>query len=323
MVISKTPLRISFFGGGTDFVDFSKKYGGATLSTSIDKYSHVFLRDLPVFCDYRNEILYKKIERVNSIDDIEHPICRETLKLFELNGLRIIYDSDMPARCGLGSSSAFSVGLVNAICSYKGEQIDKYKLAKTAINIERNLCKEAGGLQDQIASAFGGFNFVEYHGNDFEVQPMNISNERISELENNLMMFFTGITRFSSEVQKAVKIDNQEVINTLLQMKELTIYAKEILSSNDKSLSEFGDLLNETWKLKKKTSSKVSNDQIDQYYWHALDAGARGGKLLGAGGGGFLLFYVDNNKQNDVRQKLKDLQEVSLKFDNNGSQIIF
>ena len=323
MIISKTPLRISFFGGGTDFAEFSKKYGGETLSTSIAKYSHVFLRDLPIFSDYTNEIVYKKIERVKNLSEIEHPICREALKLFGLDGVRIIYDSDMPARCGLGSSSAFSVGLVNAICNYKNIPIDKQQLAKFAIHIERSLCLEVGGLQDQIASAYGGFNHVIYKGNDFEVHPLNLTDHRLIELQNNLLMFYTGITRFSSEVQKALDINNKEVIHTLLQMKELTSCAKDILVNNDENLSEFGDLLDATWNLKKKTSNKVSTDQINQYYEMAMSAGARGGKLLGAGGGGFLLFYVEKEHQQDVKEQLKDLRQVDLNFENTGSQIVF
>ena len=323
MIISKTPMRISFFGGGTDFPDYFKKRSGAVISTSINKYCYVHLRDLPQYFEYNSEIIYSKIERVNKVTDIQHPLVREALKFKSVDHVHLAYDADLPARTGLATSSAFSVGLLNALNSHNGEFKSKRLLADEAIYLERSLCQEIGGIQDQIASSYGGLNYISFGEDGYEVTPLMLAKERKKVLENSLMLFFTGVVRTSSDVQKAINFENIETVRRLDKIREITARARDVMVNPDIDISEFGALLDETWQNKRNLSKKVSTDKIDSIYDKAIKAGAIGGKLLGAGSGGFLLFYVPEERQNAVRYALHDLAEVDFQFENQGSTIIY
>ena len=322
MIITKTPFRMSFFGGGTDFPDFYKEYGGAVLSTSFDKYCYVTVRHLPPFFDYRNELVYSRTERVKEISEIEHPAIREAMKWLDMHDLRVTYEADLPARTGLGTSSSFAVGLLNAFYALKGKYADKRKLADDAIYLERTLCKESGGVQDQIAASFGGMNIIEFNAEGYSVRPLIISADRKKQLNNNLMLFFTGFSRFSSDIQGAHETALKDKISQLSEMKNLVSEAEKILTCKQ-DLSDFGKLLDYTWRLKRGITDKISNDSIDSLYLKAVNAGASGGKLLGAGGGGFLLFYVEEDKQASVRKALSSLMEVPFSFENNGTSVLY
>ena len=323
MIITKTPFRMSFFGGGTDMKEFFEEYGGSVISTTFDKYVYVTVRHLPRFFTYKNQVTYSKIERTVNADQIEHPMVRNAMKLLDMRELIINYDADLPARTGLGSSSSFAVGLLNAFYCLKGKYADKRKLADDAIYVERVMCEEAGGLQDQIAASFGGFNRIDFSSEGYEVRPIIISPERKERLNRNLMFFFTGFTRLSSDIQKDTKKNADKNIETLLRMKELVDEAEAVLVNKEKDLDDFGRLLDESWRLKRTTGDKVSTNEIDQIYEKALNAGALGGKLLGAGGGGFVVFYVPEEKQNDVKEKLNNLLYVPFKFENSGTEVIY
>ncbi|MGN0597509.1 MAG: kinase [Ruminiclostridium sp.] len=322
MIITRTPFRMSFFGGGTDMEDYFKENGGAVISTTFDKYCYVNVRHLPRFFDYKNQITYSRIERVNSASEIEHPAVREAMKLLDMHELIISYDADLPARTGLGTSSSFAVGMLNAFYALKGKYVSKKKLADDAIYLERVLCNEAGGWQDQIAVAFGGFNRINFGPNGYEVMPLIINPERKRILNDNLMMFFTGFTRFSSDVQKAnAKKTDKNVY--LKQMYELVDEAEKVLIDKSKDLDDFGRLLDKTWKLKRQTGGAISTDSIDALYAKGIAAGALGGKLLGAGGGGFLVFYVTKDKQEAVKEAMKDLMYIPFKFEEAGTKVIY
>lgn len=321
MIITKTPFRMSFFGGGTDFEGFYKKYGGAVISTSFDKYAYVNVRHLPRFFDYKTHLTYSRMEYVNALDEIEHPAIRNAMKMLDMHELRITYDADLPARSGLGTSSSFAVGLLNAFHALKGQYADKRKLADEAIYLERVLCAEAGGIQDQIAVAYGGFNRIDFDANGYTVQPIIISPERKRYLNDNLMLFFTGFSRFSSDIQKNTQQSMKDKTAQLLEMLSLVDDAERVLESKT-DLIEFGKLLDYTWKLKRGISTGISTNSIDELYKKAIAAGAVGGKLLGAGGGGFLLFYVEKDKQQRVKEVMKDLLHVPFMFEEGGSHII-
>lgn len=323
MIITKTPFRMSFFGGGTDMESFFSEHGGSILSTTFDKYCYVNVRHLPRFFDYSTELSYFKTERVSSIDEIEHPAIRNAMKMLNMNEIRLTYEADLPARSGLGTSSSFAVGMLNAFHALKGQYASKKQLADEAIYLERNLCNESGGWQDQIAASFGGFNRINFNADGYEVIPVIISPERKKKLNNNLMMFFTGFTRFSSEIQKANKLDKEEKINQLKQMVELVDEAEAILTDKFRDLDDFGRLLDKTWKLKRQTGNSVSNNNIDILYEKGIQAGALGGKLLGAGGGGFLVFYVQPEKQEVVKEAMKDLLYIPFEFEDGGTQVIY
>ena len=323
MIITKTPFRMSFFGGGTDMEDFFQKNSGAVISTSIDKYAYVTVRHLPRFFDYCSEIKYSKTERVNRIDDIEHPMIRNAMKMLDMHELFISYDADLPGKTGLGTSSTFAVGLLNAFYSLKGKYVSKEKLAKEAIYLERVLCAEDGGWQDQIAASFGGLNRIDFDSNGFKVTPIIISNNRKKQLCDNLLLFFTGFTRFSAEIQKTTKSMISSNNEKLFKMMELVDEAQAILEDKTKDLDDFGRLLDKTWKLKKQTGKDISKDTIDILYDIGISAGALGGKLLGAGGGGFLLFYVQKDKQEMVRKALSNLMEVPFSFEEGGTRVIY
>ena len=322
MIISQTPMRMSFFGGGTDFPEFFGIHGGAVISTTFDKYCHVNVRPLPELFDYKTYLAYAQIEKVNSVDEIRHPAIRNAMKWLGLERICLNYDADLPSKTGLGTSSAFSVGMLNAFYTMLGVSKTKRELADDAIYLERTLCNEDGGIQDQIASAFGGFNRIDFSENGYTVKPLNISPERKETLNGNLMMFFTGLSRFSFQIQKTTKTVLGQRTNQLLRMLDMVDLAEKILTDPEKPLDDFGLLLNETWRLKRSISSEISTDLIDTLYKKATDAGALGGKLLGAGGGGCLLFYVNEENQDAVRAALSDMLEIKFKFENEGTRII-
>lgn len=314
---------MSFFGGGTDMEDYFKEYGGAVLSTTFDKYCYVNVRHLPRFFDYSTEISYSKTERVTEVDAIQHPAVREAMKMLDMHEIRLTYEADLPARSGLGTSSSFAVGMLNAFYALKGKYADKKKLADEAIYLERVLCNEAGGWQDQIAAAYGGFNRINFNADGYEVLPVIISPDRKEQLNSNLMMFFTGFTRFSSDVQKVNATTNKEnKIKQLQEMYSLVDDAEKVLVDKTTDLDDFGRLLDHTWRLKRQTGAAISTDSIDGLYEKGIKFGALGGKLLGAGGGGFLVFYVQPEYQESVKKAMSDLLYVPFEFENGGTQII-
>lgn len=323
MIITKTPFRMSFFGGGTDLEEYFKENGGAVISTTFDKYCYVNVRHLPRFFDWSNELSYSKTERVSNVKDIQHPAIREAMKMLDMREIRLTYEADLPARSGLGTSSSFAVGMLNAFYALKGKYADKKKLADEAIYLERVLCNEAGGWQDQIAASFGGFNRINFGADGYEVFPIIISPNRKKQLNNNLMMFFTGFTRFSSDIQKVNNVNGtEEKRSKLKKMYNLVDEAEAVLTNNDRNIDEFGELLNETWKLKKGTGNSISTGSIDELYDKGIKAGALGGKLLGAGGGGFLVFYVQPEKQEHVKKAMRDLMYIPFKFEGGGTRVI-
>ena len=322
MIISKTPFRMSFFGGGTDMPAFFNEHGGAVISTTFDKYCYVNVRHLPPFMPYYSELVYSRIERVNHIDDIEHPAIREAMRMLDIHEIRLTYEGDLPARTGLGTSSTFAVGMLHAFYALKGKYADKRKLAEDAIILERERCKESGGWQDQIAAAYGGLNRIDFGDNSFKVSPIIIHPDRKKLLNDNLMLFFTGISRFSSEIQKDTMSQQHDKTRQLKELLSLVNDAQTILEDKHSDMNDFGRLLDHTWKLKRDTGSKISNNEIDDLYQRGLKAGALGGKLLGAGGGGFLLFYVEKDKQQHIINELDELMHVPFELENEGSTII-
>ncbi len=322
MIITKTPFRMSFFGGGTDMESFFREHGGAVLSTTFDKYCYVNVRHLPRFFDYTTELTYSKTERVNSIDNIQHPAIRNAMKMLDMHEIRLTYEADLPARSGLGTSSSFAVGMLNAFYALKGKYADKKKLADEAIYLERVLCDEAGGWQDQIAASFGGFNRINFSADGYEVLPLIISPDRKKQLNGNLMMFFTGFTRFSSDVQKANAASKKDKTAQLKEMYSLVDEAEKVLTDNSSDLDDFGRLLDHTWRLKRQTGSAVSTNSIDSLYEKGIAAGALGGKLLGAGGGGFLVFYVQHEYQQAVKNAMNELMFIPFEFENGGTRVI-
>ncbi len=322
MIITQTPFRMSFFGGGTDMESFFCENGGAVLSTTFDKYCYVNVRHLPRFFDYSTELSYSKIERVTNIENIQHPAIRNAMKMLDMHEIRLTYEADLPARSGLGTSSSFAVGMLNAFYALKGKYADKKKLADEAIYLERKLCNEAGGWQDQIAASFGGFNRINFNADGYKVFPVIISPERKKQLNKNLMLFFTGFTRFSSDIQKMNVFNKENTVMKLKKMLDLVDAAEKILTDKNTDLDDFGRMLNYTWNLKRQTSSAVSTDNIDKLYTKGITAGALGGKLLGAGGGGFLLFYVQSEYQDSVRQAMRDLMYIPFEFEDAGTRVI-
>ena len=324
MIITKTPFRMSFFGGGTDIEEYFKGgEAGAVLSTTFDKYCYVNVRHLPRFFDYSTEVVYSRIERVSDPREIEHPLIRHAMSMLDMKEIRLNYEADLPARSGLGTSSSFAVGMLNAFYALKGKYADKKKLADDAIYLERVLCREAGGWQDQIAAAYGGLNRINFNAEGYEVLPVIISPERKKSLNRSLMMFFTGFTRSSAEVQK----QNADIRNSkrqqLREMYDLVGEAERILTDRTADLDEFGRLLDRTWKLKQQTGNHISTSTIDSLYEKALQAGALGGKLLGAGGGGFLLFYVPPERQQAVRETMRDFLYIPFRFEDDGTRVIY
>ena len=314
---------MSFFGGGTDFSGFYDEHGGAVISTTFDKYCYVTVRHLPPFFDYKTHLTYSKEEKVSSNDEIVHPAIRNAMQWLDMRDIRMTYESDLPARSGLGTSSSFAVGMLEAFYALKGKYADKRKLADDAIYLERVLCKEAGGIQDQIAASFGGFNRIDFNRDGYSVKPVIISPERKKALNDRLMLFFTGFSRFSSDIQQSTEKSMKDKTEELLKMYRLVDEAEKIFTDKTVNLDEFGKLLDYTWKLKRGISPGISTGSIDEQYDKAIKAGALGGKLLGAGGGGFLLFYVPFEKQEAVKAALANQMYVPFRFENDGTKVIY
>lgn len=324
MIITKTPFRISFFGGGTDFPLYFRNHSGAVLATTIDKYCYISCRRLPPFFEHKHRIVYSKIENVTELSQISHPSVREVLRYRAVNeGLEIHHDGDLPARSGLGSSSSFTVGLLNALSALNGFMLTKEKLASEAIHIEQNLIKENVGSQDQISAAYGGFNRIDFHCDEtFTVEPLIFPNGKKELLHSHLMLFFTGISRFSSEVAQTQISSMKSKEIELNRMYEMVQEGISIIQSPGGNIENFGKLLDEAWKLKRSLSDKISTTFIDNLYEMAIKAGAIGGKILGAGGGGFLLLFASPEKHGQIAAQLSKLIHVPFQFENSGSRVV-
>ena len=316
MIIAKAPFRISFFGGGTDFPEYYESHGGCVLSTTIDKYCSASIRHLMPIFPFRNQVTYSKIERFNDPDEVQHPLVREALKLLPVDRIQIVYDADLPARTGLGTSSSFAVSLLAALHKSRNEPFTKASLAKEAIRLERQILNEAGGVQDQYAAAFGGFNRMDFSADGVTVSPVSFSEEAKTKLEHNLHLFFTGFTRFSFEIAKVQKENISNTISYLDALCSLTDAAQALLENGE--VDAFGALLDEEWHLKKQLSGRISNSTIDTLYQKAKNAGASGGKILGAGGGGFMLFYVPEEHREQFSKSFIGFDFVNFKFENQG-----
>jgi len=325
MIISRTPFRISFFGGGTDYPVWYEKHGGAVLSTSINKYCYINCRYLPPFFKHKHHIVYGKVEFAKDISEIQHPAVRECFSFMNIDrGIELHHDGDLPARAGLGTSSAFTVGLLNALYALKGKIVAKRHLALDAIHVEQDLIKENVGSQDQISSAFGGFNKIDFNDSqEFRVQPITLKEEKYKLLQDHMLLFFTGFSRTASEIASEQIKKTPEKKKELKRMAEMVDEAIDILNENDSDLTDFGKLLHENWMIKRRLTNKITTPAIDKIYDIAIKAGSLGGKLLGAGGGGFILFFVEPEKQPRVKEKLKNLLYVPFRFENLGSQIIY
>jgi D-glycero-alpha-D-manno-heptose-7-phosphate kinase len=324
MIITRTPFRVSFFGGGTDYPAWYRESGGAVLATTIDKYCYISCRYLPPFFEHKHRIVYSQIESIRTIDEIRHPAVRAVFRWANVEkGLEVHHDGDLPARSGLGSSSSFTVGLLHALRALVGVYCSKDELAQTAIHIEQDLIGENVGCQDQISAAYGGFNRIDFlHSGDYTVSAVVMDRQRKSDLQDHLMLFFTGLSRFASDIARD-QIDNMANRRTELRaIHQMVDHALKILNNRTTSLDEFGLLLNEAWRCKRSLSDRISNPQIDDVYQTALGAGALGGKLLGAGGGGFLLIFARPERQPAVRAALSRLIEVPFRFENFGSSVV-
>ncbi len=326
MIISKTPYRISFFGGGTDYPEWYLKEGGAVLSTTIDKYCHISCRFLPPFFDMKHRIVWSHIETVQTISEILHPAVREGLNFLGFDdsvGLEIHHQGDLPARAGMGSSSSFVVGLIKALTALQGQLIGKHELALKAMELEQDVLKENVGSQDQVAVAYGGMNVIHFsQDGSIRVEPVTIPSDRMREFEKRLLLFYTGASRIASLVAADVISNFQNKQMILKQMCDMVDRAVSILNCQE-DLDALGKLLHESWMLKRQLSVKVTSSVIDRIYQTAIDYGALGGKLLGAGGSGFMIFYVPPNKQQCVIDALSGYLCVPFKFENEGSQIIY
>ena len=320
MLITRTPFRVSFFGGGTDYYEYYSQYGGSVLSTTIDKYCYVSIRHLPPFFEYKNQITYSKIERFNNVEEITHPLVRAALGYIPTDRIQIAYDADLPACSGIGSSSAFAVGLVQGLRAMNNEFPDRETLAKDAIHLERVVLKEAGGAQDQVAAAFGGFNRIDFSADGFTVTPVHFSDETKNGLQNNLFLAFTGFTRFSAEIATEQKKNIPSTIAQLDEMKSLVTTAQGLLEKG--RTDDFGKLLDYSWNLKRSLSGGITNSNIDSLYNYAMECGAIGGKLLGAGGGGFMLLYVPSENREAFIKRTKEFNFVPFRFENSGTSII-
>lgn len=326
MIITRTPLRVSFLGGGTDYPEHFRQHGGATLGTSIDKYIYIMITPLTEFFDHKIRISYSKTELCRELDEVQHPSARECMRFLKIDGgIEISIVSDLPARTGLGSSCAFTVGLLHALHAHKGELISREKLAAESVYVERELLKERVGLQDQYTCACGGFLNLDYSGdNNVSITPTVITADRRRTLQERLLIFYTGQQRSAQEVltQQMNRTTDGVLTPFLQQLHKLVGEATGVLTDG-RPLAEFGELLHHGWELKRHFSDAVSNSLIDSAYARARAAGAIGGKLLGAGGGGFLLLYAEPNRQPAVRKALADLREVPFHFEREGSRILF
>ncbi|MDA1096054.1 MAG: kinase [Chloroflexi bacterium] len=324
MIITRTPFRISFFGGGTDYPVWFEEHGGSVLATTIDKYCYITSRYLPPFFEHKSRIAYSTVEHVKTHDEIQHPSARECLRFMGMDaGVEIHHDGDLPARTGLGSSSAFTVGLLHALYALRGTMPGKERLAREAIHVEQDLIQEAVGCQDQTLAAYGGFNLVEFSGkNHFAVQPVVLPTRRLEELQDHLMLFFTGFSRYAPEVAAEQVRETPNRTAELRAMHEMVGRGLGILSG-EADIGDFGRLLDESWRIKRTLSSRVSTPAIDEMYEAALSEGALGGKLLGAGGGGFMVVFARPADQPRIRSRLSGLLRVPFRFETGGSQVVF
>jgi D-glycero-alpha-D-manno-heptose-7-phosphate kinase len=324
MIISRTPFRVSFFGGGTDYPDWYREHGGAVLATTIDKYCYISVRELPPFFAHRFRLVYSIVENVRDVAEIAHPAARAILEWVKADkGLEIHHDGDLPARSGLGSSSAFTVGLLGAIHALRGRHISKDTLASEAIHVEQCLLREPVGVQDQISASYGGFNHITFHRDGrYDVMPIIMPRERLDALQAHLVLVFTGISRNSADVAETVVANLGGRSGDMRALHQMVDRGIEILSSPTTDLAEFGRLLHEGWMLKRTLSTSVTTAAIDACYQAALDAGAVGGKLLGAGGGGFMLLFVRPAHRARVLEALRDLIAVPFKFETSGCRIV-
>jgi len=324
MIISKTPFRISFFGGGTDYPEWYHENGGSVLATTIDKYCYISCRHLPPFFEHKHRIVYSKIESVKTTEEIQHPVVRAVLSNLSItDGLEIHHDADLPARSGLGSSSSFTVGLINVLNALKGLQISKQDLAKQATYIEQEVLKETVGSQDQVLAAFGGFNRIDFHPYDsFNISPVIINKDLVEQLQSHMLLFFTGLSRFSSDIARDKVSNFTNRFQELTRIKEMVDEGMSILQSPSTPIMDLGKLMHESWKLKRSLSAKVSTPKIDEIYEAGIKAGATGGKILGAGGGGFILFFAEPKNHKKIIERLKSLVHVVFHFDDVGSKIV-
>jgi len=323
MIITRTPYRISFFGGGTDYPEWFRDHGGAVVATSINKYCYITCRKLPPFFDHNHRIVYSKIENVREINEIDHPAVRAVFSWAKQEeGLEIHHDGDLPARSGLGSSSAFTVGLTHAIYARRGQLVSQEQLARDAIHIEQNVIGETVGSQDQISAAVGGFNKLEFRRDgSFAISPVIVSRDRKAELVSHLMLCFTGLSRNADSIAKTKIANIPKREAQLFRMRELVDEALAILTDGNRAITEFGELLDVTWRYKRELSDRVTTSEVDEIYKVARDNGAIGGKLLGAGGGGFMLLFAEPEKQPAIREKLRHLVHVKFDFEEAGSRI--
>ena len=325
MIISRTPTRISFFGGGTDYPDWYLENGGAVVSTTINKYSYITVRELPPFFSYKHRIRYYEHEETQTLDEIRHPSVREVAKFLNFEGgLEMVHNADLPARSGLGSSSTFTVGMLHALYALQGYMPTKRELAANAITVEQERIGETVGSQDQIAAAFGGFNYIQFtKSGEFSVTPVTVGTRRLQELEGNLLLCFTGFARTASEVAQTQISQIKTNTSLLTEMSSLADSGLNVLTNANQSLDEFGDLLDVQWNLKRQLSSAVSNAAIDEIYGRGRTAGATGGKLLGAGGGGFMLFYAPKQAHEAIKAALGEKMFVPFRFEATGSSIVY
>jgi D-glycero-alpha-D-manno-heptose-7-phosphate kinase len=325
MIITRTPHRISFFGGGTDYPSWYMTNGGKTLGVAIDKYCYLIVRELPPFFEHKHRIVYSLMENTKTLDEIKHPSVRETLKYMKYTkGISIHHDGDIPARSGMGSSSAFTVGLLNAMHAMEGKMVSKSELYKLAIHVEQSLIGENVGSQDQVFAACGGFNKLDFMSNgEIVVTPVIMTKDNIQEFQKKFLLFFTGIARNASDIAEEQIKNTSKNEKELMEMSRLVDTAYGIVTSDKPDFRLFGKMLNETWKLKRGLSGKISNKFIDDIYETALKNGAEGGKLLGAGGGGFMLFYAEPENHKKIRESLKHLLNIPFEFDFSGSEVIF
>lgn len=326
MIISRTPYRISFFGGGTDYPQWYREEGGAVLSTSIDKYCYIRCRALPPFFEQVHRIIWNKIETVDAIDQIEHPVVREGLQYLGYDdhlGLEIDHQGDLPARSGIGSSSSFTVGFINVMTAMQGKILSKHELALKAIELEQNVLKENVGAQDQVAVSYGGLNVIRFSDrDDIDVRPVTMNRERLRKLEDSLLLVFTGKTRIASNIAESIIANLPHRRPTLRRMAQMVDESLDILNGRD-SLDDFGALLHEGWSLKRELSTSITNAEVDSIYEEARKHGALGGKLLGAGSSGFMIFYAPTEAQAKLRQSLSQYMLVDFRFEMGGSKIIY
>jgi D-glycero-alpha-D-manno-heptose-7-phosphate kinase len=324
MIITCTPLRISFFGGGTDYPLWYRENGGSVLSTTIDKSCYITCRWLPPFFEYHSRISYSTVENVDTNEAIEHPSVRASLEYLKIkDGIEVHHVADLPARTGLGTSSAFTVGLLNALYALKCQMRDKHSLATEAIHVEQDILREAVGAQDQVSAAYGGFNRINFfQDGSIEVKPVLAQPNRLAELEKHLALYFTGFSRIASEIaQEQLKVTPQKR-HELTALRGLVDEGESIVTSSSRSLDDFGKLLHEGWQIKRSLTKKISNSSIDEIYEAGLRAGAIGGKLLGAGGGGFMLFYVPTDRRETLEAELRKLLCVPFCFSTRGSHVV-